>query len=63
MACYPLVAMPLRELCNPLTSRGPVSLPVVCCRLPFYGLRRGTPGAEAGYRLPVEAAQEQHVWI
>src|SRR5215216_3206647 len=49
--------------CNPLTSGGPVSLPVVLPRLPFYCLRRGTPGAEAGDRLPVGAAQDQHVWV
>src|SRR5215211_469363 len=44
-------------------SGGPVSLPVVRPRLPFYGLRRGTPGAEAGYHRPVGAAQDPHVWV
>ena len=48
--------------CNPLVLRGPVSLPIVRPRLPFYGLRRGTPSAEAGDH-PLGAAQDQHVGV
>jgi hypothetical protein len=46
-----------------LTSRGPVSVPVVRPRLPFYGLRRGAPGAEAGDHCPMGAPQDQHVGV
>ena len=63
MAGCCFVALPLREPCNPLTSGGAVSLPVVHPRLPFYGLRRGAPGAEASDNLPVGAPQDQHVWV
>ncbi len=49
--------------CNPLTSRGSVSLPIVHPRLLFYGPRCGAPGAEAGDRRPVGAAQDQHVGV
>ena len=34
--------------CNPLSSGRPVLRPIVRPSLPFYGLRRGAPGAEAG---------------
>jgi hypothetical protein len=53
----------LKKRINPLTSGGPVSLPIVHPGLPFYGLHCGAPHAEAGYRRPVGAAQDQNVWV
>jgi hypothetical protein len=50
----------MRLYSNPLSSGGPVPLPVVRSRLPFYGLKGGAPGAEAGDHRPVGAEQYQH---
>src|SRR5918993_3813829 len=54
---------PMRLYSNPLSSGGPVSLPVVGPRLPFYGLKGGAPGAEAGHHRPVGAEQDQDVRV
>ena len=51
-----------RDRSERLSGR-PVSLPIVHPRLLFYGLSRDAPGAEAGYRRPVGAAQDQHVGV
>src|SRR5919107_543778 len=54
---------PMRLYSNPLSSGGPVSLPVVLPRFAFYGLGRGAPGAEAGYRPTSGAAQDRDVRV
>jgi hypothetical protein len=57
--------------CRAAAARAPVItlphanrfLPIVHPRLPFYGISPSTPGAEAGYRRPVGAEQDQYIWV